>query len=96
MVGVCAFMVGCTTYRDIPLTEGSVPYALKPGVYEDVHGNLHNEKNVRWSVSEADLFRDTQNLVEEKSKFQEIFTKPRTIMEFLLVLAIVLLLARKR
>ena len=35
--------ISCNTYKDIPLTEGNLPYALKPGTYIDVKGNVHKE-----------------------------------------------------
>jgi hypothetical protein len=55
------FMVGCSTTSDIVLTEGTTPYKLAAGEYTDVHGRTYYETD-RWSISEADLYRDTQEL----------------------------------
>jgi hypothetical protein len=60
---------GCGTIRNaimppIPtLKEGEIPYQLKPGVYEDTHGEKYLvASNVpRWSVSEAYIFDTVSN-----------------------------------
>jgi len=52
---------GCASTSSIVLTEGGKPYKLQAGVYTDVQGNSYSETD-RWSISEADLFRDTQDL----------------------------------
>lgn len=52
---------GCATskpdYTNIPLTSGSMPYRLNPGIYTDDRGTKHYEKDYRWSISEEDLFK---------------------------------------
>lgn len=65
-------LVGCATtkpdYSDIPLSSGSIPYRLPPGLYMDDKGIPHNEENYRWSLSEEDLYENTQNLDNPKIK----------------------------
>ena len=56
-------------YKNIPLTGGMLPYELKtPAVYEDSKGVLHQEDSPRWSLSQEDLFRDTQQIAEKASQ----------------------------
>lgn len=73
---IVSLFCGCSYFKnirnDIPLTEGDIPYKLPPAVYVDVNGSNHNERLPRWSISEADLLRDTQSIKpiiqEEKPK----------------------------
>lgn len=64
-------VTGCATKNDIVLTEGTLPYQLPVGEYYDTKGNLHVEKNNRWSISEEDLFHDTQNIEKKIRYFQK-------------------------
>ena len=61
---LCALLTSCSLLGidDIPLTEGEIPFKLPPGIYTDIDGKKHNTNDERWSVSEAELFRD---IVEE-------------------------------
>lgn len=68
------FILGCVTPSPI-LTEGSKPYALPPGDYKDNHGIIHKENRIRWSLSEADLFRDTQSINEKKKIDRNLVTQ---------------------
>jgi len=77
LLGLC--FTGCSilksSYSDIPLTSGNIPYALPAGTYMDIHGVKHIEQNTRWSISEADLFNDAQNINKsDKSKYINMIT----------------------
>lgn len=53
------FVISCKSpWEGVPLTEGDIPYAIPAGEYKDINGNIHNESKVRWSISEADLYRN--------------------------------------
>lgn len=85
------FLSGCfSTYKDIPLTEGSIPYRLKPGVYVDTDGKAHNEQNYRWSLSEADLFRDTKKLEEPVSPWKTVASDLKDYVPFVCLLVMIL------
>ena len=64
-------VVGCSSYRDIPLTQGTIPYQLPAGDYKDTKGNVHREQYVRWSLSEEDLYNNTRQL-EQKPTILEV------------------------
>ena len=72
LVLMFVFLTSCMSHRDVPLTEGAEPYALPPGLYTDVHGEVHNEAKQRWSLSEADLYRSTQQIGKKKVQTKDI------------------------
>jgi hypothetical protein len=51
---------------DIVLTEGSIAYILPPGKYVDNKGVTHVEDKPRVSASEADYFRNSQKIDQDK------------------------------
>ena len=60
-------ITGCITehkpdYTQIPLTSGSAPYQLPKGPITDTRGVVHNEKDFRWSISEAELFQNSSEI----------------------------------
>lgn len=57
-------IMGCSSmkYRNVPLTQGTMPYQIPSGEYVDTKGNVHVETNTRWSVSEEDLFNNTRQI----------------------------------
>ena len=65
---LCAICIqGCLTehkpdYSQIPLTSGSAPYQLPKGPITDSRGVVHNEKDFRWSISEAELFQNSSEI----------------------------------
>ena len=68
-IGLILFLTvfcGCAyfkhTYKDVPLTSGSVAYQLPAGLYTDTKGNMYNEQYPRWSLSEEDLFNNTREI----------------------------------
>jgi len=78
-------VMGCSSmkYRNIPLTQGTMPYQIPSGEYVDTKGSTHLETNTRWSISEEDLFNNTRqikpvetnnsNMVLEHVKRYEVF-----------------------
>jgi len=63
-------MQGCITdrkpdYTQIPLTSGDAPYQLPKGPITDSRGKVHNEKDFRWSISEAELFKNSAEIRPE-------------------------------
>jgi hypothetical protein len=95
---VLCFIVGCSSmkYKDVPLTQGTIPYQIPSGVYVDTNGVKHNEANVRWSVSEEDLFNNTREikpivnkesnvLIEHLKNYQMLY-----ILGFMIIWGIIL------
>jgi len=57
---IVLFLCGCgLTYKNVPLTAGTMPYVLPPGTYIDIEGQTHEELKNRWSLSEEDLFKNS-------------------------------------
>jgi hypothetical protein len=61
-------MTGCSTIRNAftpapPLKESEIPYQLKPGAYESIHGEMFKvtPESPRWSVSPAFLYDTVSN-----------------------------------
>ena len=104
LLGVLLF-TGCSMFHhpklsDIPLTEGDVPYVLPAGEYKDIKGQIHNEKAVRWSLSEADVYKSTKEIKpveEKKNKFLTVINKyPKTSAgTIVLIIAGLLMILRK-
>lgn len=87
------FVAGCSMigkpHQQVVLTEGSKPYQLPAGDYQDSKGLVHREEIPRWSLSEADLFRDTQKLDVPKSSWIKDNSLP--IVIFLILIMVITL-----
>jgi len=66
VIVILFLLCGCATRNDIVLTKGTEPYQLPSGEYIDTKGKTHIEEDKRWSLSEADLFQDTQEIEKKK------------------------------
>lgn len=70
LVIICPSLWGCGAKTMPPLTEGEIPWQMKPGIYVDAKNQTHevSTNRPRWSVSEEYLYEAVTTVEPIKPK----------------------------